>query len=232
MSGKRCPEIRLFIPRDAQKSHSACFFVRVWQLLHIWWLSIDRAKWNAGFETAVAVALSWLDQTFSSLPLVADYERSALTEVVERSLLSLLLVPLIGLVFLLVWKVSWTSTTLGAKLLSFSVMISAFYCQEIWVCSVEFMTAGGDLLSSPPVQRRLLLVWVAEILGQNQFLASMQVRSRRSEEDLERNPGEDGLFTGTEGTVPPLHPDISEKWVVSSPSVELWTEFYSETRKE
>lgn len=57
-------------------------------------------KWN------VAVTLSSLGQTFSSLPLVADYEQSALAEVVERSLLSLLLIPLVALVFLLVWKVS------------------------------------------------------------------------------------------------------------------------------
>lgn len=69
--------------------------------------------------------ISSLGQTFSSLPLVADYEQSALTEVVERSLLSLLLIPLIALVFLLVWKVRWPSTTLGAKLLGFSVKISA-----------------------------------------------------------------------------------------------------------
>ncbi|XP_018548158.1 kit ligand a isoform X1 [Lates calcarifer] len=60
--------------------------------------------------------------------------------VVERSLLSLLFIPLIALVFLLVWK----------------------------------------------------------------------VRSRRNEEDLEQNPGAGGLFTGTEGTAPPLD-EISEK---------------------
>lgn len=64
-----------------------------------------------------------------------------LTEVVERSLLSLLFIPLLALVFLLVWK----------------------------------------------------------------------VRSRRNEEDLQQNPGEDGLFTGTEGNAPPLDAEISEK---------------------
>ncbi|XP_049429028.1 kit ligand a [Epinephelus fuscoguttatus] len=69
------------------------------------------------------------------------YEQSALTEVVERSLLSLLFIPLIALVFLLVWK----------------------------------------------------------------------VRSRRNEEDLQQNPGEGGLFTGTEATAPPLDAEISEK---------------------
>lgn len=68
-------------------------------------------------------------------------EPSALTEVVERSLLSLLFIPLLALVFLLVWK----------------------------------------------------------------------VRSRRSEETLQQNPGEGGLFTGTEGTAPPLDAEISEK---------------------
>lgn len=64
-----------------------------------------------------------------------------LPEVVERSLLSLLLIPLLALVFLLVWK----------------------------------------------------------------------VRSRRNEDDLQQNHGEDGLFTGTEGTAPPLDAEISEK---------------------
>ncbi|XP_044049502.1 kit ligand a isoform X3 [Siniperca chuatsi] len=69
------------------------------------------------------------------------HEPSSLTEVVERSLLSLLFIPLLALVFLLVWK----------------------------------------------------------------------VRSRRNEEDLQQNPGEGGLFTGTEGTAPPLDAQISEK---------------------
>lgn len=63
-----------------------------------------------------------------------------LPEVVERSLLSLLFIPLLALVVLLVWK----------------------------------------------------------------------VRSRRNEDDLQQNPGEGGLFTGTEGTAPPLD-EISEK---------------------
>ncbi|KAM3608615.1 uncharacterized protein V6R79_001652 [Siganus canaliculatus] len=69
------------------------------------------------------------------------HQSSALTEVMERSLLSLLFIPLLALVFLLVWK----------------------------------------------------------------------VRSRRNEEDLHQNPGEGGLFTGTEGTAPPLDAEISEK---------------------
>ncbi|XP_041795715.1 kit ligand a [Chelmon rostratus] len=69
------------------------------------------------------------------------HEPSALTEVMERSLLSLLFIPLLALVFLLVWK----------------------------------------------------------------------VRSRRNEEDLQENPGEGALFTGTEGTAPPLDAEISEK---------------------
>ncbi|XP_075994392.1 kit ligand a [Genypterus blacodes] len=63
-----------------------------------------------------------------------------LPEVLERSLLSLLLIPLLAVIFLLVWK----------------------------------------------------------------------VRSRRNQEDLQQNPGEGGLFTGTEGT-PPLDAQISEK---------------------
>ncbi|KAM7397173.1 hypothetical protein PAMP_020166 [Pampus punctatissimus] len=64
-----------------------------------------------------------------------------MSEVMEQSLLSLLFIPLLALVFLLVWK----------------------------------------------------------------------VRSRRNEDDLEQNPGEGGLFTGTEGTAPPLDAEISEK---------------------
>ncbi|XP_074489780.1 kit ligand a [Sebastes fasciatus] len=69
------------------------------------------------------------------------YETSALTEVVERSLLSLLFIPLLALVFLLVWK----------------------------------------------------------------------VRSWRNEEDLQQNPGEGGLITGTEVTATPLDAETSEK---------------------
>ncbi|XP_073328804.1 kit ligand a [Pagrus major] len=69
------------------------------------------------------------------------HDQHFLPEVVERSLLSLLFIPLLALVFLLVWK----------------------------------------------------------------------VRSRRNEEDLQQNPGEDGLFTGTEGTAPPLDAEITEK---------------------
>ncbi|XP_027139402.1 kit ligand a isoform X1 [Larimichthys crocea] len=69
------------------------------------------------------------------------HEPRILPEVVERSLLFLLFIPLIALVFLLVWK----------------------------------------------------------------------VRSRRNEDDLQQNPGEDGLFTGREGNAPQLDPEISEK---------------------
>lgn len=43
---------------------------------------------------------------FFFFPFVPDHEPSALTEVMERSLLSLLFIPLLALVFLLVWKVS------------------------------------------------------------------------------------------------------------------------------
>lgn len=38
-----------------------------------------------------------------------------------------------------------------------------------------------------------------------------KVRSRRNEDDLQQNPGEDGLFTGREGNAPQLDPEISEK---------------------
>ncbi|XP_034540765.1 kit ligand a isoform X2 [Notolabrus celidotus] len=72
---------------------------------------------------------------------LTGHEQSTLNQVVERSLLSLLFIPLLALVFLLVWK----------------------------------------------------------------------LRSRRNGEDLEQNPGEGGLFTGTEGTAPPLNAEISEK---------------------
>ncbi|KAM4618851.1 kit ligand a [Polymixia lowei] len=43
------------------------------------------------------------------------------------------------------------------------------------------------------------------------FLIVWKVRSRRNPEDPEQNPGEGGLFTGTEGTAPPLDAEISEK---------------------
>lgn len=71
----------------------------------------------------------------------ARKEPRLLPEVVERSLISLLFIPLLALAFLLVWK----------------------------------------------------------------------VRSRRNGEDLQENPGECGVFTGTEGTPPPLDAEISEK---------------------
>ncbi|XP_069018760.1 kit ligand a [Embiotoca jacksoni] len=70
----------------------------------------------------------------------AHKEPRLLPEVVEQSLLSLLFIPLLALIFLLVWK----------------------------------------------------------------------VRSRRSGEDVSQNPAE-GLFTGTEGTSPPLDAEITEK---------------------
>lgn len=69
------------------------------------------------------------------------HKEPRLPEVVERSLLSLLFIPLLALAFLLVWK----------------------------------------------------------------------VRSRRNGADLQQTPGEGGLFTGTEGTAPPLDAEISEK---------------------
>ncbi|XP_071781631.1 kit ligand a isoform X1 [Centroberyx gerrardi] len=53
----------------------------------------------------------------------------------------------------------------------------------------------------------LLLIPVAAIV----FLLVWKMRSRRNQEDLEQDPGEEGLFTGTEGTAPPLHAETSEK---------------------
>lgn len=53
----------------------------------------------------------------------------------------------------------------------------------------------------------LLFIPVAAIV----FLLVWKVRSRRNQEDLQQNPGEGGLFTGIEGTAPPLDADISEK---------------------
>lgn len=53
---------------------------------------------------AVTPTLRTLKKFF--FPFVPDHEPSALTEVMERSLLSLLFIPLLALVFLLVWKVS------------------------------------------------------------------------------------------------------------------------------
>lgn len=47
--------------------------------------------------------------------LAPSSEARFLPEVVERSLLSLLFIPLLALVFLLVWKVSWPLTR-GTKL--------------------------------------------------------------------------------------------------------------------
>lgn len=47
-----------------------------------------------------------------------DHEQNTLTVVVERSLLSLLFIPLLALVFLLVWKVRRTLTP-GTKLFNF-----------------------------------------------------------------------------------------------------------------
>ncbi|XP_029991854.1 kit ligand a [Sphaeramia orbicularis] len=83
----------------------------------------------------------------SSKGTTCDLQRNCQTqtrfmsEVVERSLLSLLFIPLLAIIFLLVWK----------------------------------------------------------------------LRSRRNEEDLQPNPGEDLFFTATEGTAPPLDAEISEK---------------------
>ncbi|XP_029909784.1 kit ligand a isoform X2 [Myripristis murdjan] len=101
---------------------------------------------------AITTATDYTTEKPSSTNKVADCDPAStdcnsrneplrfLPEVVERSLLSLLFIPVAALVFLLVWK----------------------------------------------------------------------VRSRRNQEELQ-NPGEGGLFTGTEGTAPPLDAEISEK---------------------
>lgn len=47
------------------------------------------------------------------------------------------------------------------------------------------------------------------------FLLVWKVRSRRNGGDPHQNPAEDGLFTGTEGTAPPLDAEISEKNVLN-----------------
>ncbi|XP_029009956.1 kit ligand a isoform X2 [Betta splendens] len=73
-------------------------------------------------------------------PGTTDAKERLMSEIVERSLFSLLFIPLVALIVLLVWR----------------------------------------------------------------------VRSRRNKE-VERNPGENGPFTGTEGTAPPLNGDVSER---------------------
>lgn len=66
----------------------------------------NRSRWNASSSSSSHChpLLRKKKNTFSISP-TAGHERY-LTEVVERSLLSLLLVPLVALIFLLVWKVS------------------------------------------------------------------------------------------------------------------------------
>ena len=90
-----------------------------------------------------------------------------------------------------------------------------FYCPEVPLCSLSFMTACHSILT---VCRWLLiwlafsLDWVWSVGSKYDFL--MQVRSRRNVEGLQQNPGEVGLFSGTEAAAPPLDAEISEKWAV------------------
>ncbi|XP_078138980.1 kit ligand a isoform X2 [Centroberyx gerrardi] len=75
----------------------------------------------------------------------------------------------------------------------------------------QYITGKQLMRLLPEVVERsllsLLLIPVAAIV----FLLVWKMRSRRNQEDLEQDPGEEGLFTGTEGTAPPLHAETSEK---------------------
>lgn len=175
--------------------------------------------------TAVAVALGSLDQTFPSLPSGCRLraERPGRGGWAKPSLFTLDSARSPGIPARVEGKLTFDHFGRQAAQLRCYDLGPFLQSGDMSLFCGIFMTAGGGLSSSPPMQCRLLLVCAAEVWGQNQFLTSVQVRSQRSEEDLERNPGEDGLFTGTEGTVPPLHPDVSEKWVVPSHRVELWT---------
>ncbi|KAM7415152.1 hypothetical protein PAMA_019802 [Pampus argenteus] len=71
-------------------------------------------------------------------------------------------------------------------------------------------TNKPETLMSEVMERSLLSLLFIPLLA-IVFLLVWKVRSRRNEEDLQQNPGEGGLFTGTEGTAPPLDDEISEK---------------------
>lgn len=91
-----------------------------------------------------------------------------------------------------------------------------FYYQEILLCSVVFITVGTSLLTSGAGAVQVLCVAMVSADPENfnvttWFPTFQQLRSRRNRDALEQNPGEEGLFTGTEGTAPPLHAEISEK---------------------
>ncbi|KAM3870147.1 kit ligand a [Diretmus argenteus] len=72
----------------------------------------------------------------------------------------------------------------------------------------QYITGNEPLRFLPEVVERsllsLLFIPVAAIV----FLLVWKVRSRRSQD---QNAGEGGLFSGTEGTAPPLDAEISEK---------------------
>nr|XP_020448990.1 kit ligand [Monopterus albus]XP_020448991.1 kit ligand [Monopterus albus] len=68
----------------------------------------------------------------------------------------------------------------------------------------------GTLYLSEVVERSLLSLLFIPLIALL-ILFVCKVRSRRREEDLQQNPGEGGLFTGTEGTVPTLDAEITEK---------------------
>lgn len=106
---------------------------------------------------------------------VPDPEQRSLTKVVERSLLSLLFIPLLALVFLLVWKVSWPltpdnkliETSWAAAQMIWLVSVK-FYCRAISLCSIEFMTVGAGLSTFCRWCRKCVLVWVVLISAENE----------------------------------------------------------------
>uniref|UniRef100_A0A667Y0M8 Kit ligand n=1 Tax=Myripristis murdjan TaxID=586833 RepID=A0A667Y0M8_9TELE len=77
--------------------------------------------------------------------------------------------------------------------------------------NVCFYLSGNEPLRFlPEVVERSLLSLLFIPVAALVFLLVWKVRSRRNQEELQ-NPGEGGLFTGTEGTAPPLDAEISEK---------------------
>ncbi|XP_033941877.1 kit ligand a [Pseudochaenichthys georgianus] len=76
------------------------------------------------------------------------------------------------------------------------------------VCETGCGPQHGDL---PGVLEQSLLSLLFIPLLAFVFLLVWKVRSRRNVEGLQRNPGEVGLFSGTEATAPPLDAEISEK---------------------
>ncbi|XP_029909785.1 kit ligand a isoform X3 [Myripristis murdjan] len=76
--------------------------------------------------------------------------------------------------------------------------------------ATDYTTGNEPLRFLPEVVERSLLSLLFIPVAALVFLLVWKVRSRRNQEELQ-NPGEGGLFTGTEGTAPPLDAEISEK---------------------